>query len=147
MKFSLGKIKSAFGKNDEKKAIKDAEFIQELKTSIKDKPFSTSEQNILFAGMNELAGYFYFKVIVIGRFKIKTFNGVKLFLKLNNAEMELNSDMNELASDFGPIPNSYVTAVDFELSKKQIEKLNNSKIESLKIVCKKKEVVFTKSEH
>ena len=143
MKFSLGKIKAVFSKTNDTQ--KDIEFIEKLKASIEDKPFSTSNQNILFAGMNELAGYFYFKVVIVGRFKIKTFTGLKLFLKLNNSEMDLNSDMNELASDFGPIPNSYITAIDFELTKKQIELLNNSKIESLRIVGKKKEVMFIKN--
>ena len=144
MKFSLGKIKSAFQKSEEDKSIENAKYLEAIKANIKDKPFAESETNIVFAGMNELAGYFYFKVIVVGKFKIKTFTGVKLFLKLNNTEMELDSDMNELASDFGPIPNSFITPIDFEISKNQIEILNNSKIESIKIVCKKKEVLFTK---
>lgn len=146
MKFSLGKIKSAFQKNDEEKALSNASYLEELKANIKDKPFAEAEQNIVFAGLNELAGYLYFRVIVVGKFKIKTFNGVQLNLKLSTTEMHLNSDMNELASDFGPIKSSFITPIDFEISKKQIEVLNNSKIESIQVICKKKEVNFTKTQ-
>ena len=143
MKFSLGKIKSALNKNPESQKVKDSEYLENLKTIIKDKPSAESEQNIAFTGMKELAGYFYFRVVIVGKFKIKTFNGAKLTIGLKNSELKLNSDMNEFASDFGPIPNSYITPIDFEIEKKQIEQLNNSKIESIRIDAKKKNVTFT----
>ena len=56
--------------------------------------------------------------------------------------MKLRSDSNELESDFGQIPNSYITAIDFEIEKDQIETLNKSKIESLRVVSKKQDVTF-----
>lgn len=143
MKFSLGKIKSALNKNPESQKVKDSEYLENLKTIIKDKPSAESEQNIAFTGMKELAGYFYFRVVIVGKFKIKTFTGAKLTIGLKNSELKLNSDMNEFASDFGPIPNSYITPIDFEIEKKQIEQLNNSKIESIRIDAKKKNVTFT----
>ena len=56
MKFSLGKIKSALNKNPESQKVKDSEYLENLKTIIKDKPSAESEQNIAFTGMKELAG-------------------------------------------------------------------------------------------
>jgi len=143
MKFSFGKIKSVLNKNTESQKVKDSDYIEKLKTIIKDKPFAESEQNIAFTGMKELAGYFYFRVVIVGKFKIKTFNGAKLTIGFKNSELKLNSDMNELESDFGPISNSYITPIDFEIEKKQIEQLNNSKIESIRVDAKKKNVTFT----
>ena len=51
--------------------------------------------------------------------------------------------MDELKSDFGEVPNSFITAIDFDIEKTQIEKLNTSKIESLRVISKKQDVTFT----
>lgn len=143
MKFSLGKITSTFSQSNESKALKNANYLEKIKASIEDKPFAESEQNIMFSGMKELAGYFYFRVVIVGKLKLKTFNGAELTIVCKNFEMKLKSDMNEILSDFGQLPNSYITPIDFEIEKKQIEKLNNAKIESLRIVSKKKDITFT----
>ena len=143
MKFSFGKIKSALNKNNANNEVENAQYLEKLKASIEDAPFAVSERNIMFAGMKELAGYFYFRVVLVGQFKIKTFKGAELTITSKNTEMKLKSDMNELASDFGQIPNSFITAIDFEIEKNQIEKLNKTKIDSLRVVSKKQDVTFT----
>ena len=143
MKFSFGKLKSALQKNNANNEVENAQYLETLKAAVEDKPFAISERNIMFTGMKELAGYFYFRVVVFGQFKIKTFKGAELTITCKNTEIKLKSDMDELASDYGMIPNSFITSIDFEIDKNQIEKLNTTKIESLRVVSKKQDVTFT----
>lgn len=142
MKFSLNSIKAAFNKKQVSNESLDAVFLEKIMAPIEDKPFATSNKNIMFAGINELAGYYYFKVIIVGKLKIKTFKGIEITINCKDFEMTLTSNMDELKSDFGEVPGSFITAIDFDIEKKQIEKINKSKIQSLRIISKKQDVLF-----
>ncbi|WP_347924983.1 hypothetical protein [Pontimicrobium sp. SW4] len=146
MKFSLNNIRTVFNKNNASSESQDTAYIEKIMASIKEKPFAVSNNNIMFAGMNELAGYYYFRAVIIGKFKIKTFKGAEIIIKCKSFEMTLKSNMNELKSDFGEVPNSFITAIDFDIEKKQIEKLNKSKIQSLSVISKKQDVTFKTTE-
>ena len=143
MKLSLNNLRTAFGKNDTNNKTEDAIYLEKIMTSIKDKPFAISSRNIMFAGMSELAGYYYFRLVLVGKFKINTFKGAQIIINCKNFEMTLKSNMDELKSDFGEVSNSFITAIDFDIEKIQIEKLNTSKIESLRVISKKQDVSFT----
>ncbi|TJY32921.1 hypothetical protein [Pontimicrobium aquaticum] len=142
MKFSFNNILTAFSKNNTNDDIQDTLFLEKIMAPIEDKPFAISSKNIMFAGMDKLAGYYYFKVVIVGKFKIKTFKGVKITINCKDFDLTLKSNMDELKSDFGEIPNSFITAIDFDIEKKQIEKLKNSKIKSLQVITKKQDVIF-----
>ncbi|MCK0109055.1 hypothetical protein MWU58_07105 [Flavobacteriaceae bacterium S0825] len=146
MKFSLNNIRTAFNKNNASNESQDAEYLEKLMAPIEDKPFAVSNNNIMFAGMNELAGYYYFRAVIVGKFKVKTFKGAEIIIKCKNFEMTLKSNMDELNSDFGEVPNSFITAIDFDIEKKQIEKLNKSKIQSLRVISKRQDVTFKTAE-
>tara|TARA_R110002073_G_scaffold187366_1_gene345991 strand:- start:10587 stop:11030 length:444 start_codon:yes stop_codon:yes gene_type:complete len=143
MKLSLNNLRTAFGKNDTNDKTEDSIYLEKIMTSIKDKPFAISSRNIMFAGMSELAGYYYFRLVLVGKFKINTFKGAQIIINCKNFEMTLKSNMDELKSDFGEVSNSFITAIDFDIEKIQIEKLNTSKIESLRVISKKQDVSFT----
>ncbi len=146
MKFSLNNIRTAFNKNNGSDEIPDDTYLEKIMAPIEDKPFAMSHTNIMFAGMNELAGYYYFRVVIVGKFKVKTFKGAEINITCKNFEMTLKSNMDELNSDFGEVPNSFITAIDFDIEKKQIEKLNNSKIQTLRVKSKKQDVIFKTAE-
>ena len=146
MKFSLNNIRTAFNKNHASDESQDSIYLEKIMTPFEDKPFAVSNKNIMFAGMNELAGYYYFRVVVVGKFKIKTFKGAEIIINCKNFEMKLKSNMDELNSEFGEVPNSFITPIDFDIEKNQIEKLNKSKIESLRVISKKQDVSFNTTE-
>ena len=141
MKFSLN-IRTPFNKNKANEASQDAVYLEKIMAPIEEKPFALSEKNIMFAGMNELAGFYYFRVVIVGKFKIKTFNGAQIVIDCGKFKITLTSNMNELKSDFGEVPKSFITPIDFDIEKAQIEKLNESKIESLQVKSKKQDVTF-----
>ena len=63
MKFSIHKILPAFGN---KKAIEQTPNdinTDNIIKSIEDKAFAVSEQNVMYASVKDLGGFFYFKTI------------------------------------------------------------------------------------
>ena len=98
MGFSFSKLKSAFG--GESKPTKPADTIEKIIADVENTPFGVSESNVLFAGLNELGGYYFFQTVVVGSFKFKTWDGAKLIMSSDDFELELDSDTLEIESSF-----------------------------------------------
>lgn len=113
---------------------------------IEQKPFGISENNVLYAGLNELGGYYFFQTVVVGQFHIKTLKGARLILKGDNIELQLNSDMSELESDYSNVSNRSITKIDFQIEEADIKTLQNSRITSIQLKAKKQDILFTKYE-
>lgn len=143
MKFSLSKLKTAFGNQNSKDKNNLDHFIEEIIKSIEQKPFASSDQNVCYLATNELAGYYFLQTIIVGKFKIKTFNGAQLTVKGEGFKLELESDMKELVSDLYAVPKSYVTRIDFIINKKDVPKIDKSKIYSLLLSAKKQNIEFS----
>lgn len=143
MKFSLSKLKTAFGNQNSKDKTNLDNFIQEITKTIEQKPFASSDQNVCYLATNELAGYYFLQTIIVGKFKIKTFNGAQLTVKGEGFKLELESDMKELVSDLYAVPKSYVTRIDFIMNKKDVPKIDKSKIHSLLLTAKKQNIEFS----
>jgi len=121
----------------------DENYTKNIIDEIEQTPFAVSKSNVLYAGLNELTGYYYFQTVTVGSFKTKTFKGAKLKLIGNNFELELKSDMDELKSDFGNVPNRNVTNIDFEIDKDDISKIKKSNIKTIIITSNKKQEEFS----
>ena len=121
----------------------DDNYIKSIIDEIEQTPFAVSKSNVLYAGLNELTGYYYFQTVTVGSFKTKTFKGAKLKFSGDNFELELKSDMDELKSDFGNAPNRNVTNIDFEIDKDDISKIKKSNIKTITITSNKKQEEFS----
>ncbi len=142
MKFSLTKLKKAFLKPENKEDQKDETYTNNIIKSIEQKPFAVSNANVCYASINELAGYYFLQTFIVGKFKLKTFNGAQLKVLGQEFELELKSDMMELESELFNVPKSYMTRIDFVLDKKDILKMDRSHINSLRLSAKKQSVEF-----
>ena len=143
MKFKLNKILSAFGNTPSLEPTHDDNYIKDIIKSIDEEAFAVSEQNVLFAKVSELGGYYYVITIVVGRFKIKTKNGGNLRIEGKNFNLILNSDMDECESNHSNSSNSFITRIDFQIEKEDVSKFDKKSITSLKLSAKKQEVIFT----
>lgn len=139
MGFSVSKL---FGKKNVNKPIEDS--VDAIITDIENKPFGIAKSNVLYAGLDELGGYYMFKTVVVGQCKIKTMNGAKLVLKGADFELQLNSDMPELESDPTDILHRHITKIDFQIEEKDIKHLEKSRVTSIELKAKKQDVLFTK---
>jgi len=143
MKFSLSKLKTVFGNQNTKDKNNLDNYIEKIIKTIEQKPFASSNENVCYVATNELAGYYFLQTIIVGTFKIKTFNGAQLTVKGDDFQLELESDMKELVSDHYAIPKSYLTRIDFIMNKKDVPKINTSRIQSLLLSAKKQSIEFS----
>lgn len=143
MKFSFNKVMAAMGSSRALEKTIDDNYTKNIIDEIEQTPFAVSKSNVLYAGLNELTGYYYFQTVTVGSFKTKTFKGAKLKLIGDNFELELKSDMDELKSDFGNAPNRNVTNIDFEIDKDDISKIKKSNIKTIIITSNKKKEEFS----
>lgn len=143
MKFFFKKVMAAMGSSRALEKTIDDNYTKNIIDEIEQTPFAVSKSNVLYAGLNELTGYYYFQTVTVGSFKTKTFKGAKLKLIGDNYELELKSDMDELKSDFGNAPNRNVTNIDFEIDKDDISKIKKSNIKTIIISSNKKQEEFS----
>jgi hypothetical protein len=111
---------------------------------VENKPFGVSEHNVLYGGLNELGGYFFFQTIIVGQLHVKVKNGAKLLFKSDDFELQLNSDMQELESEHSPVKGRSITKIDFEINESDIKKLENAKLTSIQLSVKNHSIVFSK---
>jgi hypothetical protein len=139
----LNKMKSAFSKETTEETQIDTDFTEAIINSIENAPFGISDTNVIYAGESELAGFHYFKTIVVGSFRIKTNKGAQLSIKGDGFELKLDSDMVEIESEPSNIPSGYVTHIDFEIEAEDLPKITKSNIQSLELTAKKEHLKFS----
>jgi len=141
MKFSLNKLLTAFGNNRNLEKNLHVDLTKSIIEEIKETPFAISKKNVMYAGIDELAGYYYFQTVVVGALKIKTINGAKLLIEGDGFNLELKSDMEELESDYSNA-NRTITKIDFEIEKEDISKIDKTSIRLLNLKIKNKHIEF-----
>lgn len=142
MKFSIDKILAAFGNIRAMERTHVDNYTEDIINSIEEEPFALSDKNVMYAGIKELAGYYYLKTIIVGAFKLKTFKGATLEINFESSQLELKSDMTELESDFSNVSNRYITSIDFEIDEEYLKKINPKKIIDLQLLAKKQNINF-----
>ena len=138
----MGVFGKLFGNTQKEDKLEDDKYIETIIESSDDEPLGVSSSNVMYAGYNELGGYYYLQTFVIGSLKIKTKVGAKLVIEGYDYTLELNSDMPELESEATSPLKGYATKIDFEIEKSAVEKLKRSTIKQITLTIKKKEVVF-----
>ncbi|MBT8243768.1 MAG: hypothetical protein HKP48_01740 [Winogradskyella sp.] len=127
-----------------KKKINALDSIETIIKDVENTPFGISEENVLYAGLNELGGYYFFQTVVVGKLKVKTIDGATLIMKGVDTELEIKSDTPEFESDPSNIPSRHITKIDFQIEESDIEILKNSRITSIQLKTKKQDILFTK---
>jgi len=143
MKFSFNKVLAAMGSNRALEKTIDENYTKDIIEDVDQPPLAISNNNVLYAGINELTGYYYLQTVTIGSFKTKTFKGAKLKITGKNFELELKSDMDEIKSEVADVTTRNITNIDFEIEKSDISKIKKSTIKSIVLVSNKKQEEFS----
>lgn len=143
MKFSITKLRAAFGDVKAMEKLHVDTHTESIINDIENTPFAISDSNVLYAGMNDLGGYHFLQTVIVGSFHIKTVKGVKLKVIGNDFELLLNSDMVELESDFSNVSNRSISKIDFQVEEEDLDKLKAHKIEKLILISKKQNIEFS----
>jgi len=139
MGFSLSKL---FGNKTSITQTNDT--VEAIINDVENKPYGVSENNVLFAGLNELGGYYFFQTVIVGQLHVKSKNGAKLFFIGNNFELQIEADMPEFESESSDIKDRSVTKIDFQVEETDLEQLENAKLKSIQLTIKNQDVLFTK---
>jgi hypothetical protein len=140
MAFSLSKI---FG--SKASLPKSNDSVEAIIKDVENNPYGVSENNVLFAGLNELGGYFFFQTVIVGQLRIKCKTGATLTFFGDNFELQLESDMPEFESEGSSIKGRNITKIDFQVEESDVKKLETATLNSLQIKVKKHNLVFEKS--
>lgn len=112
-------------------------FTESKIENIKGEKIASSENGGIWIEFQELAEYHFMNVIVVGKKKIKTFNGCELVFDGKENEMKLKSDMQEIVSDFSNISNRWITFLSFDITDLNIDYILNKEAEKVTLYFKK----------
>ncbi len=139
----IKKLKSTFGNSNSGQLASHSDSTDAIIETIEQQPFAISEANVLYAGLNELGGYYFFQTVIVGAFHIKTKKGATLSIVGTNVRLELDSDSLEFESDPTDIKYRQITKIDFQVEAIDAAKIQQSKLQTLVLTCKKQELTFT----
>ncbi|MEH6535790.1 MAG: hypothetical protein V7719_05310 [Psychroserpens sp.] len=142
----ITKLKSALGNSKSTETITTSDTIEAIINDIEHEPFAISDENVLYAGLNELGGYFFFQTVIVGMFKVKTKKGGQLTMAGENFELILESDSIEFESDSTDIKGRSITKIDFQIEGEDVAKITKSQIGELVLSCKSHEISFAIAE-
>ncbi|TXE17081.1 hypothetical protein ES692_10495 [Psychroserpens burtonensis] len=143
----ITKLKSAFGNSNASKTVATQDTTDAIMKDVDNKPFAISDQNVLYAGLNELGGYFCFQTVIVGTLEVKTKKGAQLTIVGKDLNLVLKSESVEFETEATALKGRMVTKIDFQIDEKNAGKIDPLKIDELTLNCKKHEIVFTAIAH
>jgi hypothetical protein len=139
----ITKLKAAFGNPRAMEKLHVDDHLEAIINDIDNDPFAISESNVLYAGLNELGGYYFFQTVIVGTFHIKTVKGAKLKVIGHDFELQLDSDMIELESDHSNVSNRSISKIDFQIDEADAVKMNRSNLKQIVLSCKNEDITFS----
>jgi len=116
---------------------------EEIIQSITTAPFAKNDNNEIHFGYDELGGFFMLKTFIIGELFVKTNQGAQLELDFKDGtSLNLKADALEFASELSSVSGRSITFIDYDLQKKELAKIQNSKIARLTLKVKKEILIF-----
>ncbi len=143
MKEKIDKILAAFGNIRAMERLHVDDHTEDIIKSIDGTPIGVSNKNVIYAGLDELGGYYFFKTIIVGDFNVKTTKGATLAIEAETFSLNLKSDMDELESEYSNVSRRSITNIDFEIEKEQVQLLKKGSIKCYALSSKKRKVEFT----
>ncbi|WP_298903261.1 hypothetical protein [uncultured Psychroserpens sp.] len=137
------KLKSALGNSKPIDTASSSDTIEAITSDIEHEPFAIAEHNVMYSGLNELGGYYFFQTVIVGNFQVKTKKGGQLIIRGENFELTLASDSVEFESDPTDVKGRSITKIDFQIEEDDAAKITNSKLDELVLKCKKYEIRFS----
>jgi len=116
-------------------------FTENKMENVRGEQIATSEHGGIWAELEELNGYLFLNIIILGTTKIKTLKGAKLTF-LGDGELTLSSDDYEVDSDYSNVSNRWITPINFGITKQDLNFIKKKKFNQLRLDFKKKSLLF-----
>lgn len=145
----ITKLKSAFGGEKASENVSIADTTEAIMKDIEHDAFAVSDSNVLYAGLNELGGYYFVQTVIVGTFKTKSKKGAQLHIQGKELDLQLNSDSEEFESDHTDVKGRFITKIDFQIEEKEAAKIDREGVDTISMRCKNNvydfKVIKTKS--
>ena len=145
----ITKLKSAFGGEKASENVSIADTTEAIMKDIEHDAFAVSDSNVLYAGLNELGGYYFVQTVIVGTFKTKSKKGAQLHIQGKELDLQLNSDSEEFESDHTDVKGRFITKIDFQIEEKEAVKIDREGVDTISMRCKNNvydfKVIKTKS--
>lgn len=139
----ITKLKATFGNPKAMEKLHVDDHTEAIINDIEHEPFAISDSNVLYAGLNELGGYYFLQTVIVGTFHIKTNKGAQLRVIGHDFELLLESDMVELESDHSNVSNRNISKIDFQIEEADAAKIKRSNLKQLILTSKKEVIEFS----
>lgn len=140
----IRKFKSVLGKSKTNETTATSDTVEAIISDIAEhNPLAISNQNVLYAGLNELGGYFFFQTVIVGTFKVKTKKGGQLNIAGENIALHLESDSVEFESDPTDVKGRWITKIDFQIEKEDAAKILKPQLDKLILTSENQDISFT----
>ncbi len=103
-----------------------------------------SKEGQLYTISNELNGYLFLETVIISNIKFKTFSGAQLTFLSSEKNLVIQSDSQEIESDYSNVSNRYITNVSFNITPTQLKQIKNKFFDKVRFDCKKKTITLFK---
>ncbi|MEO5776092.1 MAG: hypothetical protein ABIQ27_04255 [Flavobacterium sp.] len=103
---------------------------------------ASSKSGGIWIEYQELAGFKFLNAIIIGQSNMKTMNGCELTFLGENMEIKLNSDTQEIESDFSNVSNRWLTSVTFDITTIETDFIENKTADTIQLSYKKSTEIF-----
>mgnify|MGYP005807531503 CR=1 FL=1 len=112
-------------------------FTEEKIENVGGEKIAESQEGIIYAGIEELNGYLFMETVILSRTNIKTFKGATLRF-VGGENFKLNSDTQEIESEFSNMSNRFMTKISFDITESEIKLIQDKKYEKVLFEFKNK---------
>ncbi|WP_117881733.1 hypothetical protein [Aureibaculum luteum] len=138
----VDKVLAGLGNMKAMKRVHVDTFTEGLMESVEGEKLSASEHGEIWAHIQELGGYYSLNTTILSGVNIKTIKGGKLSFLGSKDTFVLDTDDNQLESDYSNVSNRWMTKANYNIDKKDIDYIRGKGYTELQFVFKKKTLVF-----
>lgn len=138
----IDKILAGFGNMKSMKRVHVDTFTEELMENVEGEKLSASEDGELWVYLQELGGYYSLNTTILSGVKIKTIKGGKLSFLGTKETFVLVTDDNHLESDYSNVSKRWMTKVNYNIEKRDIDFIRKKRYTQLQFEFKKKTLMF-----
>jgi hypothetical protein len=122
------------------------QMVDDKITSFSEDKIGDNEYAQLHVEYSELDDFKFLEFSIVGQFKIKTLKGAIINFEGGKENLKLNTDSQEIDSDFSEASNQGVTLIDVEVTEELIHFLNSETLMKISFEIENKKFIFNISE-
>lgn len=140
----IDKVLAAFGNIKAMERLHVDDFTENIITNIEGTKIAESKYGQVIVEVEELNGYTFLEVVILSHTNIKTMRGASLAFSGSNDSFTLQSDTQEIESDFSNVSNRYMTQISFNITPEEITRVQEKDFENVHLEYKKRAIPFKK---